>query len=169
MRKLNLDGVEESKEFVVLPKGLYVAKITKVEDVEDKEYLRVEVDIAEGQYKDFYKESKFKLNMIKSYKDSALPFFKSFITATEKSNDNFKFNEEKLQELVGKKLGIVLAEREYKHSSGGIRESLYIYQTRSIEEIRKGDIKIPDIKKLDGKVTGFTDITDSIIDGDLPF
>lgn len=169
MRKLNLEGVAEFVEFTVLPAGSYIAKITNIEDVEEKEYLKVELDIADGQYKDHYKESKYKLNMYRSYKESALSFFKSFITAVQNSNENYKFNEEKIEELKGKLVGIVVGEEEYNHKNGGVRERVYIAQTRSIEEIKKGEIKIPELKRLEGSNnTSFTDVTDLVSD-ELPF
>ena len=85
MKNVNLQNVEEAKDFERLPAGGYVCGITAVEDVADKEYLKIEFDIAEGDFKNYYRDlyqSKafWGGNFVKSYKDKALPFFKGFIT-----------------------------------------------------------------------------------------
>ena len=44
---------QAAKEFNRMPAGGYVCIIKKVEDHPDKEYLTVEVDVAEGEYKNY--------------------------------------------------------------------------------------------------------------------
>ena len=41
MKKINWKNVEEAKEFEKLPAGGYICGITAVEDVPEKEYLRI--------------------------------------------------------------------------------------------------------------------------------
>ena len=153
MRKLGLENVEEQKEFKKVTPGLYIAKIVEVEDVPEKEYLKIKLDIAVGEFKNYYtdlNDSKgfWGLTMIKSYKESALSFFKAFVTATEKSNANYKFDEDKYLELKGKLVGAVLSEEEYKKNDGTINSKIVVNRLRSIDEIKKGNIEIPEIKRL---------------------
>lgn len=91
MKNLNLENVQEAKDFTPVPPDGYICRITSVEDVPDKEYLRVEFDIAEGDFKGNYQtlyENKgfWGGSFVRSYKEKALPFFKSFTTAIENSN-----------------------------------------------------------------------------------
>ena len=55
MKNIDWQNVEEVKEYVRVAPGGYVCVITAVEDVPDKEYLRIEYDIAEGENKGYYK------------------------------------------------------------------------------------------------------------------
>src|SRR5690554_4623694 len=97
MKDLNLKEVIEAQEFKRVAPGGYICRITMVEDVTDKEYLLLEYDIAEGEFKDYYcslYESRgfWGAKFVKSYKEKALPFFKGMITAVERSNKGFKFD-----------------------------------------------------------------------------
>ena len=144
MRDLGLANVQEAQEFKRLTTGAYICKITAVEDVEDKEYLKVEYDVAEGEFKDYYKDLYEKKNfwggkLIRSYKESAKPFFKSFIVAVENSNSGYKFdNDEK--KLVGKLVGLVLGEEEYKKQDGTIGTRLYVTRTIQVNDVKKVNI-----------------------------
>ena len=153
MRKLNLNNVEEASEFKKVTPGLYIAKIVEVEDVPEREYLKIKLDIAVGEFKNYYTELNesrgfWALTLIRSYKKLALPFFKAFVTATEKSNANYKFDEDKYLELKGKLVGVVLSEEEYKKADGTIGGRIVVNRLRSVDEIKKGNIEIPELKKL---------------------
>jgi hypothetical protein len=91
---VNKEQWEQIGENKKLEAGAYVCVITSVEDITEKEYLRIEFDIHEGRFKGYYKEifntkQRWLGSFIKSYKEKALGYFKSFITAVEKSNQNF--------------------------------------------------------------------------------
>lgn len=161
--------------------GGYAAKITRVEDVEDKEYLRIEWDFADGEFKGANKETMTALGFwpyafVASYKDSALRFFKGFKTAVENSNPNFVFKNDP-QSLVGKFVGVVLGEEEYMSNAGQVKTRLYVAEKRSGKSIREGDFKVPELKKLDpsktsvpayaAPVQNYAPITDD--DAMLPF
>ena len=85
--------------------------------------------------------------LCKSYKPTALRFFKGFKTAVEMSNRNFVFNNDP-QSLVGKYVGVVLGEEEYRAKDGTIKTRLYVAETRSGKAIRDNDFKIPELKRL---------------------
>lgn len=83
MQYKDLTNVQAAGEYTKLQPGGYICQITKVEDFSEKEYLKIEYDIADGEFKKYFKELSEKFNFwggnfIRSYKDSALPFFKAF-------------------------------------------------------------------------------------------
>ena len=161
MRKINdFDKVQENGGgFKRIPDGAYIVGVKKVEDVSDKEFLRLELDICKGEYKNWYqqqydadkRETKYWPRdgvLVRSYKEKALPFFKGFITAITKSNPKFewKWNE---QDLKNKVFGVVVGTEEYLKKNGGVGTRPYIDSVHSVEAIEKGDYTVPDVKKLD--------------------
>ena len=97
MNKINWDEVQEASEFDNPKPGAYIATICRVEDVEEKEYLLIEWDFAEGTYKGnnndtFARAGFWPIQLRRSYKPSALGFFKSFKTALEDSNPGYRFD-----------------------------------------------------------------------------
>lgn len=176
MKNINWNEVEEVKGFEKLPAGGYVCGITAVEDKPAKEYLYLEFDIAEGEYKNYYRglyDSKgfWAAHFIKSYKEKALGFFKKMLTAFEKSNPGFVFNnDEKL--LKRKLIGLVLGYEEYLGNDGKIKERITVVDFLPAEDIRAGKFDIPAVKKLEqddlysGQQDAFAAVED---DDDLPF
>ena len=154
MKALDLANVEDRKEFSKVQPGGYVCRIESVQDVVEKEYLKIEYDFAEGEHKQHYFEL-FQAKgfwggrFIRSYKEKALPFFKSFNTAVENSNPGYKWDNDE-RKLLTKFVGLVLAEEEYRKNDGKIGTRLYVDQTRSVDEIRKGNFKVPELKRLQG-------------------
>jgi hypothetical protein len=154
MRKIDWSNVPDQQEYKRLIPGGYVAIITGATDVPDKEYIKIEYDIAQGEFADHFQKlfdakgfwaGKF----IKSYSEKSLPFFKGFLTAIQNSNPGFTFdNNEK--KLIGKFVGIVLAEEEYPKNDGGIGVRLYVDRPRSVEQIKNGEFEVPPLKKLKG-------------------
>ena len=151
------DTPASTGDFKRLPAGGYVIRITEVEDKDDKEYLNITFDIAEGEHKGFYsdewgKEHKFAHTFVRSYKEKALGMFKGFLKAVDDSNGTtFVEKAEKgfpEQQLVGKGVGILLGYEEYVNDRGEIRERSRVAATRSVDAIRSGDYKIPELKKI---------------------
>jgi hypothetical protein len=184
MLDIELGGVQENQEFTKLLPGGYVCGITKINNVAEKQYLEVEYDIAEGVLKNYF----YNLNkamsfwggkFIKSYKQAALPFFKGFITAVENSNKDYKWDKDETK-LTRKLVGLVLGEEEYIKNDGTLKTRLYVAEIRSVDKIKKGDFKVPELKKLKDKPAasptssysdneGFMTLTDTVNDDDLPF
>lgn len=178
MRNVNWNDVQDDVRSPV--PGGYAARITKVEDMEDKEYLRIEWEFADGEFKGVNKETfeafgYWPLAFICSYKEKALRFFKGFKTAVENSNPSYVFRNDP-QSLVGKFVGVVLGEEEYfstKHNE--VRKRLVVAEKRSGKAIREGDYTIPELKKLNpGSIptAGAAPANYSVIeddDADLPF
>lgn len=177
MRALGLSRVDEAGEYEKLTPGGYVCTITNVEDVRDKEYLRVDFDVSEGKFKDYYKRLNEAKNfwggrMVRSYKESALPFFKSMITAIRKSNSYFKWSDDGQNDeknLLGMKIGLIFGEEEYIGNDGTKKTRLYVSGMRSVESIRANDFIVPDLKVLKEEKDAPAKKVTPIDDDDLPF
>lgn len=174
----NLNSIEgvEGGSFDNLPAGGYVCKIVSGEDIPEKEYLRLEYDIAEGEYagwwqKTFDNAAFWGGKLFRSYKESALKFFKGFITAVEQSNGGYHWNDDE-KTLIGKHVGLVLGEEEYTKNDGTIGTRLYVARNTSIDKIRSGEFDVPELKRLSKSKSGssFREMSESKLeDGDLPF
>lgn len=172
MRVIDLSNIEEARSFTNITPGGYICQITSVQDFANKEYLKIEFDIAQGDFKNYY----FNLcankgfwggSFLRSYKEKALPFFKSFITSAEKSNKNYTFDSNE-QTLVKKYIGLILGEEEYGNKLGEIKTRTYVNEVRSVSSIQNKEFETPALKKLqqNPKQNSFQLIED---DGDLPF
>jgi hypothetical protein len=75
--------------------------------------------------------------------------------------------------LQGKYVGLVIGYEEYINGSGETKERLYVKDVKTVEQIKQGDFKVPEIKKLSVEVPNkiaqsatFVSIED---DDSLPF
>lgn len=163
----NWENIKENNGFEKLPVGGYIVKILNVQDVPEKEYLKVSFDIADGEHKGFFKkqydedtrqDKKWPNagSFVRSYKSTAESMFKGFCNAVENSNKSYTFDFEE-KSLVGKQVGIIVGLEEYVNQKGAVRERTYVSAVRSVDTIKKGDFKVPELKKLDpSKVTSTT-------------
>jgi len=174
------NNAQASEGFERLPAGGYVIKITGVKNDEEKKYLKIVYDIAEGpergRYKNEEPKNDFRHSFIRSYKETALGMFKAFIIAVDGANEtNFNESIEKgfdEQALVGKRLGVVFGYEEYEANDGNVKERLYVKSCTTAQKIIDGDYKVPELKKLKAEKRsagaipeGFTPLGDA----DLPF
>lgn len=157
MRKIDLASVQEAGDFKRLAAGPYICRITKVEDIADKEYLKISYDIDEGEFKDYYTEMRnnhpdwlWVGAYARSYKTTALGMFKRFCNAVSKSNGNYVFDAGAVNSdettLIGKKVGILFQEEEYYGNDGNIRKRLIV--NREFEVGKLAEQKTPEPKKL---------------------
>ena len=157
MKSIDLTKVQEAGEFTRPAAGPYICGIVKVEDVEEKEYLKVTYDIIEGEFKGYYKEMRannpdwaWAGAYVKSYKEAARPMFKRFCTAVSRSNGKYVFDGDKVNHdettLKGKKIGLLLGEEEYEGNDGNVKTRLYVVHEFSIDKL--ADQKVPEIKRL---------------------
>lgn len=173
MRRINdWKNIKESGTFERLAPGGYIVKILNVKDFPEKEYLKISFDIAEGDKKGFFKKSfdndtrdqkKWPNggSFIRSYKQTAASMFKGFVSAVEASNKGYTFDFDE-QTLVGKVVGLVLGDEEFLNQKGQVRTRTYVNAVRSVEAIKNGDYKVPELKKLDAsKVTTAATTTSS--------
>lgn len=139
------EQINEAGEFKPLPKGIYTLVIKEVTDFPEKSYLKIRMDIAKGEFKDYF--SNIELNEFRSYKESALSFFKGFMTAVEKTNQNYKWDWNE-KGLVGKFVVGVFDEEEYINNDGELKVRVALQDVRSGEAYREGRIKLPGLKKM---------------------
>ncbi len=156
MKKVDMTNVQEAGDFTKLPAGAYICKITAVEDFSDKEYLKVSYDIAQGEYAGHFEEIRKDHSdwawvgaYVKSYKAKALPMFKRFCSAVTASNAGYVFDgnvnaDEKT--LVGKQIGLILAEEEYYGNDGNKKTRLYVAREFPIDKL--AEQKIPAVKTV---------------------
>ena len=175
MKNIDWSRVEEAKGFEKLPMGGYVCVITAVEDVPSQEYLKFEFDIAEGEHKNTYRTLYEARNFWagkfnKSYKKDAQGYFKAMLTAFEKSNKGFIFNNDE-KTLKRKFIGLVIGYREYIGNDGTVKEGVDVQGFYSVDDIRSGNFKAPVLKKLkeNAPAQSTTDAFSAIEDDDLPF
>ena len=174
------DAEASTGDFKRLPAGGYIAKITAVEDKDDKEYLNVTFDIAEGEFAAFYSDEWAKAHpyahsFARSYKEKALGMFKGFLSAVDESN-NTKFKEQASggfneQQLVGKLIGVVIGYEEYMSDRGEIRERMRVVATRTVAQIRAEQFKVPELKKYEAPAAAGSPVPgfEQVKDEDLPF
>lgn len=176
MKNINWNEVPDPVELPRLEPGGYVCKITVAKDVPEKEYLKLEYDIAEGEHKghwnELYKAKSFwGGTFFRSYKEKALTMFKGFLTVVKESNPGFIFNNEE-KRLEGQLIGLVLGEEEYRKNDGSDGTRLYVAAVRSVDKIRSGDFTVPPKKLLEAggsrSNNGFFP-TNDVPDDDVPF
>lgn len=176
MRKINdWENIKETSDFKRLEPGAYICAIKVVEDVPEKEYLKVYFDIVKGDNKGYFqklydsdtrKDKKWPIagTLIRSYKESALSMFKGFITAIEKSNKNYKWTFDE-KSLVKKYIGLIIADEEYLNQKGQKKVRNYVAFVRSLDAIEKGDFTIPALKELDeSKIVGTQKKEEAFVD-----
>lgn len=178
------DEAQAFGEFETLPAGGYKCLIKKVvckKTQEGKEYLKLAIDILEGEYKDFF-HKKFAGDTRPEPKWSGIwtvftegynpgttnPKFKGLITSVEASNSEFKFDFTKEQELANKKVGIVFREEEFEGFDGQVHTGVKPFFAVSYDKAEEA--KIPNKKQLsDNQYDQAFDATASSDNDDLPF
>ena len=176
----NIAEVQEAGDSRRLPAGGYVVRYTNVIDDPKKEYLFMEFDIAEGEFEGYFADLEERAGFwagkcYRSYKEKALPMFKRMCSAVTKSNKRFIFdgNENSDEKtLIGKFTGMVLVEEEYEGNDGSVKTRLYVVREMSVDDIRAGKYKVPELKKLEEEVKkpddGFMDVKKDA-DEETPF
>ena len=181
----NYENVQASSgEFARPTAGGYICKIMDVTDVDHNpntgkgQYLRIEYDIANGDFAGYFKKQfdkwggDWKANFVRSYKEENLGMLKHFTNCIEQSNAGYEWDWNE-KGLIGKVVGLVLGEEEYKNNVGEIKTKLVVKSIATVEDIKNGNFKVPAPKKLMAEAStndfaGFTPVTDNSMD-DLPF
>lgn len=187
-----LQGYDEAQaltgEYETLEAGGYICKIIAAKEETSKtskKMLVLALDIVEGEKKDFFKKrfeenKKNNTDPTKEIKwpsggtyrqmlegEKAVGYLKGLMTSLENSNPTFKWDwdEKKLKNL---KCGAIFGEEEYEKMDGSIGTSTKVKFIRTVEAIKEGKFKIPEIKKLIQKGEAFDDFATASSD-DLPF
>lgn len=150
-----------------LPAGGYVCRVVNVEFVYSKKnlpMLELYLDITEGEFKNYFTESTRRRKQFNSglrwepngiYRQTILTaddkvssFFKGLLTLLVKDNPNanVKLDAFDYACFFGAMLGFVFAEEEYDFNGySGVR--VVPKFPKSIEDIRNGNFKIPELKR----------------------
>ena len=150
-------------DFKALPIGAYECKIINAvenhNEQSGKTTLKVMVDIASGEYKDYFKkrydsntaiDRKWDNNATKylAFEGENTSFFKGFITIVENSNVGYKWNWEE-STLRDKKLVGVFQYEQYEKQDGTKALKVRLTKFRSLDKLK--EIEVSDsIKMLDG-------------------
>ena len=173
-----------------LPAGGYVAKImdATVISYDWGDVLKVDFDIAEGEYKGFFAtdyrnntnddkkwRGTYRINIpneSNQYFDSQRKSFNNLIACLEETNSGFHFDWDE-SKLKGKGIGVLFRNKEWEYngSTGWTTECCTV---TTAKDIREGNFKMPKDKPLKAKAantgayskTAFTPVDD---DSDLPF
>ena len=167
-------GGETRKE---IPGG-YIVKITYVEDVKEKEYLRIEWDYTDGDMAGTHKECYdahgfWPAPLFRSYKAKAAGMFKAFIEAVIRSNDGFTWNWNE-RDLVGKWVGIVTREEEYMSNNGELKTRIIVDRVLPVIDIMNGNFTVQPTKRKEASnrsnaVVDMTAGATEIPDSEIPF
>ena len=161
-------------DFKALPIGAYECKIINAvenhNEQSGKTTLKVMVDIASGEYKDYFKkrydsntaiDRKWDNNATKylAFEGENTSFFKGFITTVENSNVGYKWNWEE-STLRDKKLVGVFQYEQYEKQDGTKALKVRLTKFRSLDKL--GKIEVSDsIKMLDGTYKSYDDYMES--------
>ena len=195
MKKFNnWENVKAASEFVPLPAGGYIVKLknAKVKEYKNQngdafERFEIAIDIAEGEFKDYYandycnqtnEDKKWKgvLRLYMPKEDGSeqdewtKSRFKSFIEAVEDSNPGFHWDWDE-SKLRGKKIGCLFRLEEWEYN-GKTGKKAQPFKAVSVEKIKSGNFKIPKEKLLEKNASAPTAPTPEfrdIPDEDVPF
>lgn len=177
------DDVQAITDYETLEPGAYKCKILKVEELKasnDKTYLKINFDIAEGDKKDFYIK-RFKSDtrenkkwggvlvvFILDYEGHTNRYLKTLITCAEESNSNFKFDWAHPEKLKDKKIGIIFREEEFKDVFGSIKTAIKPFRACPYDKTEEQ--KTPNKKLLPQQGEAYEEFSDLHNDNDdLPF
>ena len=195
MKKFNnWENVKAASEFVPLPAGGYIVELknAKVKEYKNQngdafERFEIAIDIAEGEFKDYYandycnqtnEDKKWKgvLRLYMPKEDGSeqdewtKSRFKSFIEAVEDSNPGFHWDWDE-SKLRGKKIGCLFRLEEWEYN-GKTGKKAQPFKAVSVEKIKSGNFKIPKEKLLEKNASSPTAPTPEfrdIPDEDVPF
>lgn len=173
MKKIdNWDNIEAKgmEDFKALPIGAYECIIVGAgvhkSEQSGKESFKVAVDIASGEYKDYFKkrydnntnsDKKWDNNSVKylAFEGDNASFFKGFITSVENSNVGYKWNWDEAT-LKGKKICGVYLYEEYEKQDGAKAVKVRLNKFRSLDKMK--DIEVSDsVRMLDGSYMSIDD------------
>lgn len=150
-----------------IPAGGYVCKILKaeVENTKWGDKLKITFDVAEGEYKGYFRKDwdtaqpdrqKWRgilriniPNAADKYFDSNRNIFNGFAWNLENSNPGYSFTGDE-SKLVGKLVGIIIRDKQYRLDDGTEGFWSEPYSTRTVDCVWEGKYKMPAQKMLKG-------------------
>ena len=165
--KVEAKGMDD---FRGLPIGAYecVIKDARINHNEQsgKDTFKVSVDIASGEYKDYFQkmyesdtriDRKWNNNAVRylAFTGDNVAYFKGFLTVIENSNIGYKWDWDETK-LKGKKVCGVFQYEEYEKQDGTRGIKVRLTKFRSLEKLK--EIEVSDsIKLLDGSYVEYED------------
>lgn len=175
----NYDEIQVNQEFERLELGGHKGIIKSVEEytsaISGNTSLKVEVDTDtnDKQPRYFQKQYDENTNPDKRWSSSGIKYvslkqdencikmLKAFITSVENSNNSFTYDWNKeVEQLKGKKVGLVFGLEEYKNDKGETKTATKLNQFRSIDKV--DNAKIPNVKLLDGSYVDYEEYKNNI-------
>ena len=175
----NWDKVEAKgmDDFKALPVGAYecVIKDARVNLNEEtgKKTFKVSVDIASGEFKDYFlkrftnntsDKPKWDNNAVRylAFEGDNVSYFKGFITSVENSNTGYKWDWDE-EKLKGKKICGVFQYEEYEKQDGSKAVKVRLNKFRSLDKMK--DIEVSySVKLLNGKYMDIDDYNEKTED-----
>ena len=128
-----------------------------IDYVSERQYVKLIFDVVEGplagKFSDDYWADPSKdwgHQFYLSWKN--LGALKNAIQCLDESNPGFDamaaFEADAWQQFIGKKMGLVFGEEEYLANDGTVKTRLGFGRIKSVQDIRDGRFKVPDLKKL---------------------
>ena len=172
-----------------LPAGGYVCEIKKCSEDPNKRgtgsHLTIQFDVCEGENSGWFandwkaqdREDKFWHGVInQNVPDESSPkydmqcrFFKSFTNTIEESNPGYHWDWNEAG-LKGKRIGVIFGEAEKQSSKGTVYIITRAESICSVDAIRKGSFKVPELKKLSGSTVSTAPAAAEYgVSDDLPF
>ena len=168
----NWDNIEAKgmEDFKSLPIGAYecVIRDASINNNEQtgKTTLKIEVDIANGEYKNYYQkrydnntnaEKKWDNNATRylAFEGENASYFKGFITSVENSNTGYKWTWDETT-LKNKKICGVFQYEEYEKQDGSKGVKVRLNRFRSLDKLK--EIEVSDsVKLLNGSYCSYDD------------
>ena len=169
-------------DFRGLPIGAYecVIKDARINHNEQngKDTFKVSVDIASGEYKDYFQkmyendtriDKRWNNNAVRylAYEGDNVAYFKGFITVVENSNVGYTWDWDETK-LKGKKVCGVFQYEEYEKQDGTKGVKVRLSKFRSLEKMK--DIEVSDsVKLLNGSYMTIDDYNERKEESNDPF
>lgn len=166
MNEYEAAEASSTEEYRRMPAGGYVVIIMAVRTVDkergvdyvnDKQYVKLIWDVAEGEFcgkfsDEYWADKDYGHQLYWSWKN--MDSFKRTIRCFDESNPGFDalsaFRADKWELFVGKKIGIVVGEEEYMGNDGNVKTRFGFARMKSVQDIRDGRFRVPPLKKLEG-------------------
>ena len=185
-----IKGTHPGESLSAPPPGVYICRIADVTEMQSKTnrpMLKIDFDINEGEYKDYYSrdyenrqergwEARWGLSLYQITDGNCTSNFKGLIEDIEKSNANFTF-EFNTAKLLGKLVAVMLDAEEYEYN-GKYRQRLKAGRTYTLKQYAKGECGEPSLIDVKGKRRKYAESApepeqktdpDTVDDMDIPF
>ena len=172
--KVEAKGMDD---FRSLPIGAYECVIMDARvnhnEQSGKDTFKVSVDIASGEFKDYFKkrydnntaiDRKWDNNAVRylAFTGDNVAYFKGFLTVVENSNQGYKWDWDETK-LKGKKVCGVFQYEEYEKQDGTKGVKVRLNKFRSLDKMK--DIEVQNsVKLLDGTYVDYEEYTKSSAD-----